>query len=80
MQGYLTDTPISQIIDRTLLSHLQDNHSSTPTAEKFFTNDTANKLIKNAIEKETWAKIERLSGPLITYFNQVLDAEVLDAA
>lgn len=79
MHGYLTNTPISQIIDVTLLSHLQDNHAPTTIAEKFFANDTANKLIKNAIEKETWAKIERLSGPLITYFNQVLDAEVLDA-
>lgn len=35
-------------------------------------------MIANAIEQETWGKIERLSGPVISYFNQMLDSEVLD--
>lgn len=34
-------------------------------------------LLKNAIEQDSWAKRERLNGPLITYFNQVLDSNVL---
>lgn len=44
--------------------------------QEFFESATANKLINQAIELETWDKIERLGGPLITYFNQVLDANV----
>lgn len=35
-------------------------------------------MIASAIEQETWGKIERLSGPVISYFCQMLDSEVLD--
>lgn len=37
----------------------------------------SNSLINKAIETEKWGKIERLNGPLITYFNQMLDSKVL---
>ena len=46
------------------------------TVKDFFKSPTTDKLITQAIELETWDKIERLGGPLVTYFNQVLDADV----
>ncbi len=77
IRHYLDKIPISRIIEHTLHSNLKPDGASS-TLYSFFANPMANKLIKHAIEKETWAKIERLSGPLITYFNQVLDEQVLD--
>ena len=37
-------------------------------------------MIRNVFKKESWANIDRLSGCIVTYFNQVLDAEVLEGA
>ena len=68
MRKYLDNLPISDIIQHTLNSHL-DSQKDTDSNLSFFEQKQANKLIKQAIEQESWAKIERLNGSLITYFN-----------
>ena len=79
MAKYLHEMPIAPIIDQALLRHLKSAQQRIDDSGSvdFVKSDKANTLIRNAIENGNWGEIERLSGPLVSYFNQVLDAEVL---
>mmetsp|Transcript_21928 Transcript_21928/g.29327 ORF Transcript_21928/g.29327 Transcript_21928/m.29327 type:complete len:94 (-) Transcript_21928:549-830(-) len=70
MNKYLDTLPLASIIDKTLLKHLAPRaEEDGPMNDQFVQSPRANTLIKEAIEHENWGKIERLSAPLITYFN-----------
>ena len=63
--------PIAAIIDSTLLRNLEPEAAemSKKPNHKFMNAERANLLINDAINNDNWGKIERMSGPLITYFN-----------
>jgi len=69
MKNYLNETPFPDIIESTFSLHFETND------DKQY--NKISKLINHSIEWTTWDQIERASGPLISYFNQVLDACIL---